>query len=351
MKFKTQGVKMKNIFRYLTLATIVLFGVSSIYAGGGKRTGTAGASQLLVPVGPRGIAMGESNVASATGLEALFWNPAGVAVMDNSASLTFSHQDYIADIGVEYGAVSAKFEGFGVLAFSIKSLGIGDIPVTTTVHPDGTGQTFSPRDLVAGVTYAKRLTDKISVGFTANLVSETIDQVSASGFAFNVGVMYQDLADINGLSFGVVVKNFGPQETFDGPGLLTLATITDQHRPPNFTSINSAAFDLPASFELGLSYAPQIDEHNSLLLTSLFQNNNFSEDTYKFGLEYGYDNILFIRGGYQLQAKASETFIYDYSAGVGLNYDLSGISLEVDYAYKHSDFFGGNHIFGVSFKF
>ena len=351
MKLKTQGVKMKNIFRYLTLATIVLFGVGSVYAGGGNRTGTAGASQLLVPVGPRGIAMGESNVASATGLEALFWNPAGVAIMDNSASLTFSHQDYIADIGVEYGAVAAHFEGFGVLSFSIKSLGIGDIPVTTTTHPDGTGQTFSPRDLVAGITYAKRLTDKISVGVTANLVSETIDQVSASGFAFNVGVMYQDLADITGLSFGVVMKNIGSQQTFSGPGLLTIATVNDQHRPPNFTSINSAAFDLPASFELGLSYAPKIDEHNSLLLTSLFQNNNFSEDTYKFGLEYGYDNILFIRGGYQLQAKASATFIYDYSAGVGLNYDLSGIVVEVDYAYKHSDFFGGNHIFGVSFKF
>ena len=351
MKLKTQGVKMKNTFRYLTLAAIILFGVGSVYAGGGNRTGTAGAAQLLVPVGARGIAMGESNIASATGLEALFWNPAGVAIMDNSATLTFSHQDYIADIGVEYGAVAANFEGFGVLSFSIKSLAIGDIAVTTTEHPDGTGQTFSPRNLVAGITFAKRLTDKISVGVTANIVSETIDQVSASGFAFNVGVAYQDLADISGLSFGVVMKNIGSQQTFDGPGLLTLANIDDQNRPPNFVAINSAAFDLPASFEIGLSYAPQIDETNSLLITSLFQNNNFSEDTYKFGFEYGYDNILFLRGGYQLQAKASENFIFDYSAGIGLNYDLTGVSLQVDYAYKHSEFFGGNHIFGVSFKF
>lgn len=351
MKLKTQGVKMKNIFRYLTLATIILFGVGSVYAGGGNRTGTAGASQLLIPVGPRGIAMGESNVASATGLEALFWNPAGLAIMDKSATVTFSHQDYIANIGVEYGAVAANFEGFGVLSFSIKSLGIGDIPVTTTTHPDGTGQTFSPRNLVAGITYAKRLTDNISVGVTANLVSETIDQVSASGLAFNIGVAYQNLADIKGLSFGIVMKNIGSQQRFTGPGLLTIATVSGQNRPPNFTSINSAAFDLPASFELGLSYSPQIDEHNSLLLTSMFQNNNFSEDAYKFGLEYGYDNTLFIRGGYQLQAKASATFIYDYSAGVGINYDLSGVTVEVDYAYKHSDFFGGNHIFGVSFGF
>ena len=79
-------------------------------------TGTAGASELLIPVGPRGIAMGESNIVTASGIEALFWNPAGVSHMTNNAELLFSYMDYIADIGIQYGAVAANFEGFGTIS-------------------------------------------------------------------------------------------------------------------------------------------------------------------------------------------------------------------------------------------
>jgi hypothetical protein len=36
-------------------------------------------AQLLIPVGPRGIAMGEANLAACLWVESIFWNPAGVA--------------------------------------------------------------------------------------------------------------------------------------------------------------------------------------------------------------------------------------------------------------------------------
>lgn len=342
---------MKNIIRFLIMVSVLLLGADSIYAGGGNRTGTGGAAQLLVPVGPRGIAMGGSNIATATGVEALFWNPAGAAKMNNSATLSFSHMSYIADIGVEYGAVSANFEGFGVISFTVKSLSIGDIGVTTTTYPDGTGQVYTPQELIAGVTYSKQLTDRISVGVTTNLITEKLDQVSASGIAFNVGVAYNDLADISGLSFGIVMNNIGSQMQFDGPGLLQTATVSDFNRPPGYYKIDSAPFDLPTNFQLGLSYAPTLDDVNSLTVSSLFQNNNFSEDEYKFGLEYGYDNLVFLRGGYAMTAKNSSNYIYGFSAGVGINYDLGGLDVKVDYAYRDVKFFGGNHVFGISLGF
>ena len=178
---------MKNILKIL-LAFILLLAVDA-FASGGKRTGTAGASELLIPVGPRGIAMGESNIIAATGVEALYWNPAGVSSMTNNADVLFSHMSYIADIGVEYGAVAANFEGFGAIAFSIKSLSIGDIPVTTTINPDGAGATFSPSMIVAGLSYSRMLTEAISVGITGNFISERMEDVSASGFAIDFGYL------------------------------------------------------------------------------------------------------------------------------------------------------------------
>lgn len=339
---------MKNISRLFIIVFALLLALD-VYAGGGNRTGTGGASQLLIPVGPRGIAMGESNISTSYGVESLFWNPAGVARMSSSTDVLFSHMSYIADIGVEYGAVSTNFEGFGVLSFSIKSLSIGDISVTTTTDPDGTGAVFSPQMITAGVSYARELTERISVGLTANFVSETLGDVDATGIAFNVGVIYQDLANINGLSMGVVMKNIGPQMTFDGSGLLQLADVQDLNRPPQFLKVEAASFELPSSFELGLGYKPVLDDINSLQLSGAFQNNNFSGDEYKLGLEYGYRNIFFARLGYQDALKVdSDEYLFGLTAGVGLQYSIEGIALKFDYAYRDVEYFDGNHVFSLS---
>ena len=339
MKFKTQGVKMKILFNYLSILTMILLGAVSIYAGGGVRTGTSGASELLIPVGPQGIAMGGSNVATATGIEALFWNPAGVAFMDNSVSTTFSHMNYIADIGLNHGAVSVNFEGLGVLSLEIKGLDVGDIPVTTNEFPDGTGQTFSPQFTVLGLTYS-------------NYLTETLDQVSANGISFNAGVIYNDLGNINGLSFGIAMNNIGPHMKYSGSGLLVTATPQGYNRAPSQMSFDAAYFELPANFTIGFGYKPQIDEENAIQISTVFQNNNFSGDEYKVGAEYSFNNLLFVRGGYDMSPKSqSDEYIYGLTAGAGINYDVGGLDLKIDYAYRDVKYFNANHVFAVTLGF
>jgi hypothetical protein len=360
MKKKNQGVKMKTLINILVIVAVVLLGVDSVFAGGGTRNGTGGANELIIPVGAHGISMAGSGIASETGLGALYWNPAGVAGMTNSVTAEFSHMNYIADIGVEYGAVGINFEGFGIIAIDVKSLNIGDIPVTTNDQPDGTGQTFAPQFMVAGASYARQLTDRIAIGLTFHYVSETIAQVSATGFAVNAGVQYKDMGDISGLNFGLVIKNIGPQMTFGGPGLLVKAsplgstsTPSDAFlRAPNFYSINAAAFDLPSSIDLGLSYAPVIDDINSLQLSGTFENNNFSGDLYNVGAEYGYNKLFFVRAGYTISPKNQDAnYIYGFTAGAGINYDLGGVDLKVDYAYRGVKYFDANHVFEISLGF
>jgi hypothetical protein len=342
---------MKKISNLLIIVFALLLALD-VYAGGGDRTGTGGAAQLLIPVGPRGIAMGEANLATSYGVEALFWNPAGVSKMSNSTSLTFSHMSHIADIGVSYGAVAANFEGFGVLGLSIKSLGIGDINVTTEQNPDGTGATFSPQLITAGVTYSRQLTERISVGVTVNYISEVIADVSASGFAFNAGVIYDDLANINGLSIGIAMKNVGPQMQFDGSGLLTEAEVPEFNRPPQYYKIESAPFELPSSFELGLGYKPKLDAMNSLQFSGVYLNNNFSSDEYKLGGEYGYNDMFFARLGYMMAPNIdSEDYLYGFTAGIGLKVKFEGVGLLVDYAYRDTQYFDGNHVFALSLEF
>lgn len=343
---------MKYTIKLLLSILIIMVGIKQIYAGGGVRNGTGGATQLLIPVGTRGIALGGSNVATTSGIEALFWNPAGVSDMTNSASVFFSHMNYIADIGVEYGAVSANFEGFGIVSLDIKSLAVGNIPVTTSDQPDGTGQTFTPQFVTVGATYSRTLTDRISIGATVNYISETLDQVSTSGVAFNAGLIYKNIGDIEGLRMGLVMKDIGPQMKYSGSGLLVNAQPSGYDRGPNYYQIDAAAFDLPSSFELGFGYVPQLDEINGLEVTTSFKYNNFSGDIYNFGAEYIYNKMFFLRGGYSFSPKDQDpNYIYGFSAGAGISYDLGSINLKVDYAYRAVKYFDGNHIFSLTLGF
>jgi len=206
--------------------------------------------------------------------------------------------------------------------------------------------------MVAGFAYSNHLTDRISVGVTANYLTETLGDASASGVAFNVGVIYDNLASINGLSFGIVVKNLGPQMKYAGSGLLVQADVSGYNRPPQYYEVKTAAFELPSQFEFGLGFKPTINEQNSLLVSGAFQNNNFSGDEYKVGLEYGYNDVIFLRGGYTTSPKSqSEEYIFGLTAGVGINYDISGVNLKIDYAFRDVEFFDANHIFAVTFGF
>ena len=103
------------------------------------RVGTSAASQLLIPVGARDMALGGSSAAASTGIEALHWNPAGLASSTSAATILAQTTSYLADMQLNYAAVGANLGSFGHLAVSMKALSVGDIAVTTTSAPDGTG--------------------------------------------------------------------------------------------------------------------------------------------------------------------------------------------------------------------
>ncbi len=344
---------MKTTIRVLFVLALVAGLVSAAMAGSGNRGGTSGAAELLIPVGARDIAMGGSTIATTRDIEALYWNPAAIAHMHNSASVYVSHMSYIADIGLNYGAVAGNFEGFGVLSLSLKTLDIGDIPVTTTTDPDGTGRTFTPQFFTVGLTYSRLLSDRIAVGFTSKIISERMGDVSASGVAFDVGVTYDNLATIDGLSIGIAVKNIGPSMRFDGAGLLTQATVDAQNRPAGLYQLQAAPFELPSAIEFGLGYKRHLDNANALLVSGAFQSNNFSDDEYKLGLEYSFQDLFFVRGGYNFAQRETEEreFLFGATAGAGVKYALGSMDITVDYAYRQVKTFDANHIFSVKLGF
>lgn len=334
----------------LCLTLLLVLGGSGIAQE--QRIGTNSASELLIPVGARYISMGGAPVATVQGVDAIFWNPAGLARSNYTADVTFSHMSHLADINVNYAALGIKFGGLGTFGFSIKALDIGDIVVTSEVAPDGTGALLSPQFITAGLTYSRALTDRISVGGTVNFISETFERVSASGVAVDIGVQYRDLASVNGLSLAVTVKNLGPSMQFSGSGLLNNAQLDNVDRGSTPLLVQAQKDELPSYIIIGASYKMDLGETSSLELVSSFQDNNFQDDTGQFGAEYNYNDLFYARGGYQVSPDAADDGqIYGLSLGAGLHYDFPNIGITVDYAYRDVDFFDASNVFSIKLGF
>jgi hypothetical protein len=321
-----------------------------------KRIGSAAAPELLIPVGARDMAMGGSSLASSSGVEAIHWNPAGLGRLNRDAEGMFSSMSYIADINVNYGAVAASFGDFGVIGLSLKSLDMGDIPLTTAEDPEGEGgRFFSPTYFTLGFSYARALTTSISAGASIKIVQESIDRVSATGLALDFGVQYHGLIGIQGLQLGVAVKNIGPQMKFDGPGLLRTAVATGGSRPEQQYKSEAASFELPSTVEIGLGYGGRMGDNMLWNVTSSFTNNNLYLDEYRVGGEVGMtlESLrLFGRAGIGMVPQAADNEnIFGATFGFGIGYAATGLDITVDYAYREVEFFDANQVISIKLGF
>jgi opacity protein-like surface antigen len=341
------SLKMKKIILVLMIILLAF----SAYAGDESRKGSTGAEQLLIPVGARGIATGGAFIASLTGLESIYYNPAGLDITSRTEAM-FSYMNYIADINISYFAVGTTLGDIGSIGLSFKTFDFGDIPVTTNELPDGTGKTYSPVFLTAALTYSKVLTDRISVGTNFKLISESIENTSANGFAIDVGVQYKFSPS---LMMGAALKNVGTNMTYAGQNLRQSTGVPGSNLgAPNATwEVVTESFQIPSYFELSLAYNYSVNEQNSLMLGSTFTANNSLEDKFHFGLEYGFMNSFFLRGGYNFLTENNDQSIFGFTAGAGVNYDFgTGIGISFDYAFREvKEFPTQNHIFTVKMFF
>lgn len=339
----------------LVLSVVLLFSAMSLSAGTTKRRGTAGAMELLIPVGSRGTALGGNFTAGISGIEAMYWNPAGMANTDKTAELLATRMNYIADINLNYVAVQGGFSGVGVFGLSLKTLDFGNIPVTTSYAPDGTGEVFSPTFVTLTVGYSRSMTDRILFGVNSKIVHEKIINVSASGIAFDFGVQYK--TDI-GLNIGVALRNLGTSMQFNGTNLEQRVYLPNYVDKPvaraEDLSIVSQTFEMPTVMDIGLAYTYKPMEGHQVIAMANFRNSQFYMDTYGAGLEYN-----FSMEGIKLSARGSATASQDVEAnkfrfmddeaifgpafGAGLYLRLAeNLHLNVDYAYQVTKRFTDN---------
>jgi hypothetical protein len=353
---KRRITKMRTFLAKLAIPVALLGLAGSADAGSLDRVGTAGASELRIPVGAASVAIGGSAVALGNGIANMYYNPASLAGVDGPEAMV-AYSTYIADTKVNYGAISTKLGSAGNIAFSIKVLNIGDLIVTTEDAPEGTGEVLNPNYSIFGLTYGRRMTDRVLVGFTANYINEKISQTSATGFAADLGVQYD--TGWRGLRFGFAMKNIGPNMRFSGPDFERRFTLPgdDPSAQPHVVQLESTEFELPSYMQFGVSYDLGIAEKQHATIFGAFQGNNFGTDEYRLGAEYLLGEHIALRGGYVGQMALKEedrqqNYLYSYNYGAGLNFKLGDRPLSFDWAGTHiGEFFDDNQQVSLKIAF
>lgn len=343
-----------NRFRFetVTLAIAGLLVVLTLQEPVNAQTkvGTTAGQFLGISVGPRAIAMGGAYVAEINDATSLYWNP-GAFQQAGKSQLVFSNTDWL---------VGTKFRWFGfmlnlgdenALGIHLTQLDYGEEEVTTVALPDGTGERWNAQDLAIGVSYCRRLTDRFSMGGTVKYIEQRIWNESASTFAFDLGLLF--VTGFNDMRLGVSMSNFGGEMTLAGRDLLQQVDIDPTNSGSNKSLVGNLKTDpwaIPLLFRVGVAMDAYKDENFRLTVAADALRPNDNEESVNVGGEFGWNEMIFMRGGYKsiFGTDAEE----GVSLGVGLKYTAEGLgSLELNYAYTNFGLFGNINTIGLAIAF
>ncbi|MDF1696553.1 MAG: PorV/PorQ family protein [Saprospiraceae bacterium] len=341
--------------------TLLLFGLgySVAFAGNPDRQGEAGAAELLLNPWARSAGLHSMSTASVSGVEAMRINIAGLSRISKGELVIGNTRLYEGStLGINSVGFATKAGKNGAFGISLVAMDFGEINVTTTAQPSGTGGTYSPSFFNIGLGYAYTYENKISVGILVRTISETLPDVSASGIAIDAGVQYVS-GDKDEFKLGIALRNIGSPMEFGGEGL-SFRTDAPGSAPNYEITVNQRAedFELPSLLNIGLSYDMYFGETNFLRGIVNFTSNAFSRDDIGVGAEFSFRDMVVLRGAYKLALDAGdgveENLYTGLAGGVSIDVPLKRAdnrTVGIDYAYRATNPFRGTHNFSIRLGF
>lgn len=340
--------------------------------------GTTSGEFLLMGAGARGMALGPAFGALTRDVEALYYNPANLPMLDGPEA-RFTMMPYFADTDYMWAGVALPFRGgeygFGI---SIANFGFSGQPIYTEVDQNGDDQlTYGVSETVLGLSFAHAFIDRFSGGFTLKFISDQLGQATARGFAVDIGTNYHSELAGRPIAMSFVIQNLGSSLKHSGAGLDFDAypVSPDPSFPVRGVDPSPARFvaadaPLPVAFRVGVVYDVVSAASNRVSLLGEFNEFYNSDPSFGFGSEYEFTPeatplALALRGSYAYQpdntlSSAEEEAFAGYTTvsdenldglvlGGGLRYQLAGYQLQADYAYRHFGVLGSRNVFTFGF--
>jgi hypothetical protein len=251
----------------------------------------------------------------------VYYNPAGLAQLMQREAL-FTHVSYPADINHEFVALAYPTPRFGgVWGVGFCMLNVGDMDYTPYEAGLRPTQTFTAKDYALSLSYARFLTDRFSVGVTLKLIDELYDTERATGWAADVGTLYD--TGFKGFKIGMMISNFGPDVKF-----------IDESYP------------LPMNFRFGGVVDIIRRGDHSAVFSAEGSHPNDNIEKFNAGIEYWFKDVFSLRFG--------NHFEYDIggiSAGGGVRLNISETRMSFDYGYHDMEYLESMHRFSVGVMF
>jgi len=295
-------------------------------AGGPGSTAAAG---LKVYPGARPGAMGGAFIGLADDLNALFWNPAGLAHLDAPEASVF-YAPYLVGSSLQMLEYAHPFPVIGTFAGALTLLDYG-VNDRTTERPDGLfgGRVgmANPQDIFVAGGWGRDVPPllgmtKLKAGVTMKMTFQNVAGRTLPGFGTSAGLLWD--TPMEKLRLGMVADNLG------------------------FAAAEGTK-TLPISWAMGASYGAGMGRNIDVVYTF---DTRFSVDT-TAGMGLGAEalafNILFVRGGWRGGgAEGGAT----WGLGVFQPVNFSGrqITLRLDYNSMTYGELGMTHRFQLSMR-
>ena len=318
MKNEMSFVKfVSSMLVFIMVVTVVMIGRA--YGAIDGKAGTTSASFLKIGIGARAAGMGEAFGAVADDVTAMYWNPAGIAQLEETQA-TFMHSFWLESMNYEYLGLAYPLGG-SAIGISLGYLGITDIEGRDV--NDVKTSDFNANDMAIGVTYGKQLSETFMLGGSIKSISETIDTEKASTVGIDVGTLYKASAASGDISLAASVQNIGS-------GLKFI----------------SEAGDLPMNVKVGGAYK-SIDK--SLTIAMDVNKPVDNKAKVNLGMEYWLRESVAVRGGYKYQVGGNDAIggLTGLTAGAGLKVS----QMNIDYAFMPFGDLGSAHRVSLLVKF
>ena len=335
--------------------------------------GTTAAEFLLLGAGARGTALGGAYAAIASDVSALYYNPAGTALIGRPGAMVGTY-DYVAQTKYTWAGMAFPFGGGArTMGIQIGTFGFSDQPVYTVDQPEGTGSVYSVSETFAGLTYAENFSDRFSAGITAKFIIDKLGDASGSAFAVDFGTNFHAMLSNHPIKFSFVLANLGTDLSYGGDALNAGAPrepLPGEDPVPGLDQparLRTKGFPLPTTFRVGLAYDLLTGANNRVTVLSDFNQPNNNSAGFVFGGEWMLNRLggtgfgVALRGSYSYNpannlttTSASSTALTDeenlhgMAVGGGLNYQSGNFNLGFDYAYKYLGILGGTNFFSFS---
>lgn len=327
----------KLIIALLVLPAALLKAQAGIAPTDIGRAGQSGWQFLKINGDARQAAMGNAFTAIGDGnAGAVFGNPASLADVKN-IDVQVNVLKWIADINHQSIAAGYNLGKYGVIAASVAMLDYGDIPETINAPSDLgtspviTGRMFTANDIAVGFSYAKKITENLSVGGSVRWMQQKIDGLAMKNWSLDFGTIYY--TGFKSLRIAITARNFGPDSRFAGWSE-EYQTESDNVR-------------MPLDFRAGIAMDFLDEKDSPHLLTVVAEGDHPNDGGEKFhvGFNYSFQGTFYIRGGYK--------FNYDvqkYTFGAGFNYKIGNASASINYAYADFGELTQVHMFTLGFS-